>query len=146
MRGGGVGCGSPAWGWGPDGGVSGGEPGLGAAGIVVKSPPPPRTPRVGAVRAPKPAETLWVEAGPRGGEGPGRPAREAQGQDVRPWGLGLGSRVPWASLSGRAGSQGTQARSQDRSTIAAADAALGASGDGTGGVAVGPRTPGCAKS
>lgn len=56
----------------------------------------------GPVRAPRQAETLWVGAGTRGGEGGAGPAGEAQGQDVRPWGQGLGSRVAWATLSGPA--------------------------------------------
>lgn len=75
------------------------------------------------------------------GRGGARPAREARGQDVRPQGPGLGRRVPWAALSRRAararvsGYSGLVAGS---SAIAAAAAVLGAGGDGTGGVAVGP--------
>lgn len=53
------------------------------------------------------------------GRGGARRAGEARGQDVRPRGLGLGCRVPWAALSGRAGGgapglRATQAGSQDR--------------------------------
>lgn len=91
-----------------------------------------------------------VGGGGAAGWGGAQPAREAQGQDVRPWGPGLGSRVSWAALNGRetrARVSGHSGRVTGSSAIAAAAAAaLEASGDGTGGVAVGRRAPGCAKS
>lgn len=104
MRGEGVGCRIPARGLGPDGWVSGGERCLGAAGLVVKGPPQPRTPRpqrVGACKGPKARRDL-VGGGGAAGRGGAQPAREAQGQDVRPWGPGLGGRVSRAALTGRA--------------------------------------------
>lgn len=103
---------------------------------------------MGACEGPRASPDL-VRGGGAAGRGGALPAREAQGQDVRPWGLGLGSRVSWAALSGRearARVSGHSGLVPGSSAIAAAAAALEASGDGTGGVAVGRRAPGCAKS
>ena len=89
-----------------------------------------------------------VGGGGAAGRGGARRAGEAQGQDVRPQGPGLDSRVSWPALSGRAARArvlGHSDRVAGSSTIAPA-AALGVGGDGTGGVAVGPRAPRYAKS
>lgn len=101
----------------------------------------------GTLEGPRARRDL-VGGGGAVGRGGAQPAGEAQGQDVRPQGPGLGSRVPWAALSRRA----ARARVSGHSGLVAgssaitATAALGAGGDGTGGVAVGPRARGCAKS
>lgn len=92
--GGGVDCCSPAWGWGPDSGVSGGEPGLGAAGLVLKSPLSLRTQCVGACEGPKASRDLVGGGGApgRGGEGPGRPERpRVKTSGLGGWGWAAGS-------------------------------------------------------
>lgn len=102
---------------------------------------------MGACEDPRASRDL-VGGGGAADRGGAQRAGEAQGQDVRPQGPGLDSRVPWVALSGRAARarvSGHSDRVAGSSAIATA-AALGAGGDGTGGVAVGPRAPGCAKS
>lgn len=95
---------------------------------------------MGACESPRASQDL-VGGGGAAGRGGARPSLEAQGQDVRPWGPGLGSRVSGAALGGRAARALVSGRSgwvSGSSAIATAATALGASGDGTGGVAVGP--------
>lgn len=98
----------------------------------------------GPLRATRQSETLGGGgAADRGGAG------EAQGQDVRPSRPKPGRPVSSAALNGRVARARRCGHSNwvaGSSATATAAAALGAGRDGAGGVVVGPRARGCARS